>query len=43
MVTMPDFGFDGVCPSLAEFMSIFCFSTFVLKFFLGYLRNPHIP
>ena len=28
MVTMPDFGFDGVSSSLAEFTSIFLFSNF---------------
>ena len=42
MVTMPDFGFDGVSSSLAEFMSFFfpqsLFSTFL--FFLYYVRNP---
>ena len=36
MVTMPDFGFDGVSLSLAEFMSIF-FSPF-LKYCV--VRNP---
>ena len=32
MVTMPDFGFDGVSSSLAEFTSIF-FPTFFFNFF----------
>ena len=31
---MPDFGFDGVSSSLAEFMSIFFFSNFFFNFFL---------
>ena len=35
MVTMPDFGFDGVSSSLAEFISIFFFLTsFFTLFFL---------
>ena len=33
MVTMPDFGFDGVSSSLAEFMSIFFHIFF--NFFFG--------
>ena len=44
MVTMPDFGFDGVSSSLAEFMS---FSLFFFNFFFvsciipgTYVRNP---
>ena len=40
MVTMPDFGFDGVSSSLAEFMS-FSFPTCFSKFFLNYVRNPN--
>ena len=34
---MPNFGFDGVSSSLAEFMSISVFFNF---FFLYYVRNP---
>ena len=30
---MPDFGFDGVSSSLAEFMSIFCSQLFFSAFF----------
>ena len=41
MVTMPDFGFDGVSSSLAEFMSIFFFPTFFFNFFLCYVRDPN--
>ena len=37
---MPDFGFDGVSSSLAEFMSIFLFPNFFFDFFLYYVRNP---
>ena len=36
LVTMPDFGFDGVSSSLVEFMSIFFFPTF----FLYDVRTP---
>ena len=40
MVTMPDFGFDGVSSSLAEFMSSFYYQPFFQLFFLYYVRNP---
>ena len=43
MVTTPDFGFDGVSSSLAEFMSfLFFFQLFFSTFFfvLLYVRNP---
>ena len=41
-VTVPDFGFDGVNPSLAEFMFFFFFSTFFLFSFLYYvLKTRH--
>ena len=40
MVTMPDFGFDGVSSSLAKFMSISFFQLFLSTFFLYYVRNP---
>ena len=37
---MPDFGFDGVSSSLAEFMFIFFPNFFFQLFFLYYVRNP---
>ena len=37
---MPDFGFDGVSSSLAEFMSILFFFNFLSNFFLYSVRNP---
>ena len=40
MVTMPDFGFDGVSSSLADFMSIFVFQLFFQLFFPN-VRNPN--
>ena len=40
MFTMPDFGFDGVSSSLAEFMSIFFCQLFFQLFFLYGVRNP---
>ena len=40
MVTMPEFGFDGVSSSLAKFMSIFFPQLFFQPFFLYYVRNP---
>ena len=39
MVTMPNFGFDGVSSSIAEFMSIFLKPSF-FTFFLCYVRKP---
>ena len=39
MVTMPNFGFDGVSSSIAEFMSIFLKPSF-FSFFLCYVRKP---
>ena len=32
MVTMPDFGFDGVSSSLAQFMTFLCFNFFFFSF-----------
>ena len=40
MVTMPDFGFDGVSSSLAKFMSIFLFNYFFQLFLKYFVRNP---
>ena len=41
MVTMPDFGFDGLSSSHAEFISIYFFPDFFFQlFFLYYVRNP---
>ena len=35
---MPDFGFDGVSSSLAEFVSIFVLSNFFIYLFFYYNR-----
>ena len=40
MATMPDFGFDGVSSSLAEFMSIFGFPLFFNLFFFVLCTLP---
>ena len=41
MVTMPDFGFDGVSSSLAEFMSFFQKNTLFFNFFFWcYVHKP---
>ena len=40
MVTMPDFGFDGVSWSLAEFMCFFLPANFCFQLFNYYVRNP---
>ena len=39
MVTMPDFGFDGMSSSVAEFMFLFLFNSFFQLFFCM-IRNP---
>ena len=44
MITMPDFGFDGVSSSLAEFMSAFFFQLifFIFFFCIMYVtQTPH--